>query len=214
MSSVPPALRVRGAWAVPGGDGPAPRAGEPMPQPAMPSATSSHESGAVPVMVGEVFENVDEGLRSCCCTAPHGSLREPASLLDHRLSPGDVLELDEVLSSRVTLFPLLLLGLVGRQGNLELLLVYYLARLLGRLNVRALARYEGRDLGSSTPDELVAEQEATFVRKAQEEVFGQLGLVLFLQATFFLLVGGFVAYQLGALVLGLLTPAPPDPLAF
>ncbi|MDC0525377.1 hypothetical protein OAO87_00165 [bacterium] len=86
-----------------------------------------------------------------------------------RLSPGDLLDLDELIAT-TSGFPLLLVSLTGRQGNTELLPVYYLARTLGRLNVLALASFEGRDLGSKSADEVVAEQEATFVRRSQQEV--------------------------------------------
>lgn len=55
------------------------------------------------------------------------------------LSAGALLDLDEVVA-RVTLFPLALASFTGRQGNVELLTVYYIARLLGRLNVNALAQ--------------------------------------------------------------------------
>ena len=99
------------------------------------------------------------------------------------LSPGDILDIDE-LPARTTLFPLLLCGLAGRQGNIELLVVYLFSRLLGRLNVQALARYEGRDLGSRTPDEIVADLEATYVRKSQQEVFNQFGLAFGLTCLF------------------------------
>jgi len=130
-----------------------------------------------------------------------------------RLSPGDLLDLDEVVA-RVTLFPLLLVSLMGRQGNTEVLLVYFVARLLGRLNVNALARYEGRDLGSKPADEVVAEQEATFTRKEQQEVINSFGIAIALNLTLFFGLGAFAAWQLASLFLGLLGPAPADPLAF
>ena len=118
------------------------------------------------------------------------------------------------LSDVRSLFPLLLAGLAARQGNLELLLVYYLARLLGRLNVAELASYEGRDLGSKSADELVADQEATFVRKAQQEVLNSLGLAILFNIVIFFGLTAVVVWQVSQLLVGLLTPVAPDPLAF
>ena len=128
------------------------------------------------------------------------------------ISPGDILDLDQV-AERVTLFPVLLLSLVSRQGNFEPLVVYYVARVLGRFNAQALARFEGRDLGTG-PDLAVSRSEASFVRATQEEVIGQLAGGVLLTYCGFLAVGAVVVYQLVSAFLGAFEPAPYDPLAF
>ena len=130
-----------------------------------------------------------------------------------QMSPEDILDLDELVA-RVTLFPLLLVGLASRQGNLVLFVVYYLARLLGRLNVKALASYEARELGMTSADEQVAEQEASFVRKAQQETLNSFGIALLINVVIFFGISAFIVWQLSAGLLGAFTPEPPDPLAF
>lgn len=130
-----------------------------------------------------------------------------------RLSPGDLLDIDDVIA-RTTLFPALLTALAGRQGNTEPLVVYLLARMLGRINVQALAQYEGRELGSKSADEVVAEQEATFVRKVQQEVINSVGVALAINLGLVFAIGSFVLWQVTSLLFGLLAPPPADPLSF
>lgn len=132
---------------------------------------------------------------------------------DPQLGLGDILDVDELVA-RVTLFPLLLASIAGRQGNLEVLLVYYITRLLGRLNVAALASYEGRELGSRSADMIVAEQEATFVRKAQQEVVNSVGIAIIINIALGFGLTAFIVWQVSNLLLGVLTPPPVDPLAF
>jgi hypothetical protein len=100
------------------------------------------------------------------------------------------------------------------EGNTEPLVVYLLARMLGRINVQALAQYEGRELGSKSADEVVAEQEATFVRKVQQEVINSVGVALAINLGLVFAIGSFVLWQVTSLLFGLLAPPPADPLSF
>ena len=92
--------------------------------------------------------------------------------------------------------------------------MYYVSRLLGRINVNALARYEGRDVVGKTADQLVADAEATYVRKAQQEVLNSLGLAFVLNLVIFFGVGALALWFLSSALFGLIIPEPPDPLAF
>ena len=69
----------------------------------------------------------------------------------------DELDLEDI-SEDFSLFPILLGGLAFRQGNLELFTIYYLARVLARINLQAMAVYQGRD-APMNPDVLVSQQE-------------------------------------------------------
>ena len=100
------------------------------------------------------------------------------------------------------------------EGNTEPLVVYLLARMLGRINVQVLAQYEGRELGSKSADEVVAEQEATFVRKVQQEVINSVGVALAINLGLVFAIGSFVLWQVTSLLFGLLAPPPADPLSF
>ncbi len=101
---------------------------------------------------------------------------------------------------------------LASQGNLELLTVYYIARQLARVNLKALAEHEGR-AAPFQADQLVSQQEALLVKKPLEELIGYAGLAFFFSWLFFLVVGGAIAWNLGTGVYDLLF-APPDPLAF
>ena len=116
------------------------------------------------------------------------------------------------LPALFSLFPLFLAFLSAQSGNLELLVVYYVVRVLGRQNAQALARYEGRSVPTSV-DALVAKQEALLLRKEQEDLFATVGFsFVFLYAAFFG-VAAFVVWQATSALFGVLAP-PPDPLAF
>ena len=98
------------------------------------------------------------------------------------------------------------------QGNLEVLVIYYWARLLARSNVAALAAHEGRDSPAAL-DDTVSTLEASFTRKAQSELLGQYALVLSIVYFLSLALFAAIAWQLTSLGLDLIWPAQ-DPLAF
>lgn len=131
---------------------------------------------------------------------------------DVSLSPGDILELEQI-TERATLFPLLLLALVGRQGNLEPLVVYYLARLLARFNARSLAKFEGRDLAAN-PDLAVAQAEASYVRQPQNEFLEGLAGGIVLTYVVSLALGAALLWNVVNGIFGAFAPPPIDPLAF
>ena len=116
------------------------------------------------------------------------------------------------LFEKATLFPLFLGGIGGRQGNLEPLVIYYIARLLAKVNLVALAKYEAREVRGSA-DELVAEQEAAYVRKAQEEVAVGFGFALLINTVFFFAVSTWILWTLINAGYGYFY-TPYDPLAF
>ena len=116
------------------------------------------------------------------------------------------------MTERATLFPLLLLALVGRQGNLEPLVVYYLSRLLARYNSLSLAKFEGRDIAN--PDLAVAKMEASFVRQPQNEFLESLAGGIVLTYVVFLALGAVVLWNVVNGAFGAFAPPPYDPLAF
>ena len=131
---------------------------------------------------------------------------------DITLSPGDILELEQV-AERTTLFPLLLLALCARQGNMEPLAVYYIGRILGRFNTQALAKFEGRDLAMS-PDLAVSKVEAGFVRKSQNEFFETIVGAIILSYSVTFAFGAFILWNVVNGIYGAFAPPPVDPLAF
>jgi len=116
------------------------------------------------------------------------------------------------ISEQYSFFPLLLAGLAARQGNLELFAVYYIARVLGRINLGALAEFEGR-AAPLQPDQLVSQQEAQLVKKPLAEVISFAALAFGFSWLLLLLLGGALAWQFGNGVVDLFFAAP-DPLAF
>ena len=125
-------------------------------------------------------------------------------------------DLEEVIES-FSLFPLLLVGLAFRQGNTELFPIYFIMRLLAKINLGALATHEGR-APPMQPDQLVSQQEALLIKKTQGEVLTVLGVTLLLTWLLGVVLTGVLAWQLGGAALGLLGVADPfgapDPLAF
>lgn len=76
-----------------------------------------------------------------------------------------------------------------------------------------VCRYEGRDVGTKSADEQVADLEATYVRGAQQEVVNSLGLAVALNFVFFFAVGAVFLWYLSGVIFGAIAPTP-DPLAF
>ena len=112
-------------------------------------------------------------------------------------------------------FPALLVGLALTSSNLEPLAVYYLARQLARINLRALAEHEGR-VAPTYVDRIVSEEEARFLEVPSDdkvqtiEIDGFAGLLIPLALLVVLLLG---AGNLFSFLYDIAFP-PPDPLAF
>jgi hypothetical protein len=129
-----------------------------------------------------------------------------------RLDPDNFINVEEA-ARRVSLFPLFLAFLSSRQGNLELLAVYYLMRILGRQNAQALARFEGRSVPASL-DAFVAKQEAMLLRQEQEDLFATVGFSFVFGYAISFALAAVVIWQLVNALFGFFEPVPPDPLAF
>ena len=105
--------------------------------------------------------------------------------------------------------PMLLLLLCARQGSFEATAVYMVARALAVMNIRKLAEAQGL-VAPPDAEKQVALREGELVEDVATAAIGLLvgsyllGLVL----------GLVLLWQAGALVLGLLSGPPPDPLDF
>ena len=105
--------------------------------------------------------------------------------------------------------PMLLLLLCARQGSFEATAVYMVARALAVMNIRKLAEAQGL-VAPPDAEKQVALREGELVEDVATAAIGLLvgsyllGLVLSLV----------LLWQAGALVLGLLSGPPPDPLDF
>jgi len=126
----------------------------------------------------------------------------------------DELDLEDI-SEDFSLFPILLGGLAFRQGNLELFTIYYLARVLARINLQTMAVYQGRD-APINPDVLVSQQEALIVKQTTDDVIGLFGVGFLLTTLISFALSATLVYQVISALLALfgIGGEPPDPLAF
>jgi hypothetical protein len=123
-------------------------------------------------------------------------------------------EKDSDMLNAYSLMPFVLAGVAISSRNMEIAAVYYLARQLARINVLALAEYEGLS-APTKPDRLVSEQEAslTISNKPLDEVVTSISSFVDFIALASLLVAGVVAWKVVPYLWGVVF-APPDPLNF
>jgi len=110
---------------------------------------------------------------------------------------------------KISPFPVLLLSLASGQGNVELFAIYYLARHLARINLKALAEFEGRSMPARL-DQLVSEQEALLLKGQLNNLIDAVGLGAVTSFFLLLLAVGLIVTQLGPVLSNILFPQP-DP---
>jgi len=130
--------------------------------------------------------------------------------------PSKLLAIDDIddffeFAGKISFFPLLLSTLASMQGNIELFAIYYFAQHLARINLKALAAFEGKWTPNRL-DQLVSQQEALLLKETVNDLLVSFGTTLLISFLLLLLAGGAIVSQLGPVLSNILFPQQ-DPFA-